>query len=98
MRPRAVDHRVPVDHAAAVVRRQTHEPALDFGSERLQLLLPARRELPAAGQLLPQSRRQRAIARLVVVADDPLLAAREVHVRVHTDAVLDDLLRPRGVL
>ena len=75
-----VNNCASVDDAAAVPGRQRHETALDDGVKRLHLLLPSGRQLPGARVFLLEARRQGAITRRVVFANDSNVFRRKHHV------------------
>ena len=75
-----VNHRLAVEDAAAVFRRQPPETAFEGIREWLVLLLPARRERAAARHLLAQAGRKVPVSRRVVLANDPDVTGGENHV------------------
>src|SRR5262245_42267956 len=72
-----------VEHAAAILRRQPDETVLENIRGRIVLLRPARRKRTAGRHFLAQAWRKIAIARRVVLANDPEVGGAEGDVYGH---------------
>src|SRR5204863_55091 len=81
-RARRVHDDRAVDVATTILWRKHDEAAFDGDGQRLHLLLPPGRQMAGSRVLLREPGRQRAIPRLVVLANDPDVLLAEVAARV----------------